>query len=54
MKHVKEMSEVEKAEALAELRKGPAPEPMDLSKTAKEMTSAEREAFLKECKRRAG
>jgi hypothetical protein len=54
LKHVKEMSPDEKAAALAELRKGPAPEPLDMSKTAREMSAGEREAFLKECARRAG
>jgi ribosomal protein L29 len=53
-KHVREMSETERAETLAELRRGPKSEPMPIDKTAKEMTPAEREEFLRECARRFG
>ncbi len=52
MKHVREMTEAEKAEALAELRRGPKPEPMPIDKTAKEMTPAQRAAWLREHARR--
>jgi hypothetical protein len=51
-KHVRDMSEAERAAALAELRKGPAPEPMPIDKTAREMTSRQRGEWLKEHARR--
>jgi ribosomal protein L29 len=54
MKHVRDMTEAEKAEKLAELRKGPPLEPLDMSKTAREMTPAERAAWLREHSRRFG
>jgi hypothetical protein len=53
-KHARDMSEAERAEALAELRKGPAPEPMPIDKTAREMSPAERAAWLREHGRRFG
>jgi hypothetical protein len=53
-KMAREMSDTEKAIALAELCKGPKPEPMPIDKTAKEMTPAERAAFLKELNWRFG
>jgi hypothetical protein len=53
MKHVREMTEAEKAEALAALKR-PKAEPMPIDKTAKEMTPAEREAWLREHARRWG
>jgi hypothetical protein len=54
VRKAKDMSEQERAAKLAELRKGPAPEPMDLSKTAAEMTLAARAAWIREHSRRTG
>jgi hypothetical protein len=53
-KRASEMSETERTAKLAELRKGPKPEPMDVSRTAQQMTAAERAAFVRECSRRFG
>jgi hypothetical protein len=55
-KMARDMSETERAEAWAAIKRGPKPEPMDLSKTktAKEMTPTARDAFLKEVARRFG
>jgi hypothetical protein len=52
-KHAREMTPQEASAKLNELRKGPAPAPLDLSRTAKQMTPREREAFIRECARRA-
>jgi hypothetical protein len=46
-KHVSQMTDAEAAATLAALRR-PKPEPMPMDKTAKEMTEAERDAWLKE------
>jgi hypothetical protein len=56
-KHMKDMSPSEQAAWWAEHKKkfrdgSPPPKPLDMSKTAKEMSPREREAFLKECARR--
>jgi hypothetical protein len=40
LKHVRDMTEAEKAEKLAELRKGPKPEPLPLDKRASEPRTA--------------
>jgi hypothetical protein len=53
-KMARDMTPQQRAEKLAELRKGPKLEPLDMSKTVFEMTSTQREEFLKECKRRGG
>jgi hypothetical protein len=50
--HVREMTSQEAAAVLAELRKGPPPEPPDMSRTAREMSPAERERWIKEHSRR--
>jgi hypothetical protein len=51
----KDMNKTERAEALAAIIKsGPKPEPMDISKTAREMTPAERSSWLREHSRRLG
>jgi hypothetical protein len=47
------MTPEERAAALAELKRGPKPEP-DISKTAKDMTKVERREWLAEHKRRVG
>ena len=49
-----EMTPQEAAAALAELKRGPKPEPMPIDKTAKQMSARERETFLKEHMRRFG
>jgi hypothetical protein len=57
MKRASEMTEAERAEALAELKRGPKPEPMpitDQPKMAKDMSQQERQAWLAEHKRRFG
>jgi hypothetical protein len=54
MKRASEMTEAERAERLAELKRGPKPEPMDMSKKAKDQTEAERTAWLREYARRLG
>ena len=46
--------EAERAQKLAELRKGPKPEPLPIDRTAAEMTPAQRDAWLKEHVRRFG
>jgi hypothetical protein len=52
MKHASEMTETEWAAALAEIKRGPKPEPMPIDRTAAEMTEAERREWLREHKRR--
>jgi hypothetical protein len=59
MKKMKEMTPAEQATWWDEHKKkfpdgGPKPEPMDLTKHARDMTEREREAFVKECARRTG
>ncbi len=54
LKRAKDMTPQEAATKLAELRKGPPPEPMPIDKTAKEMSPREREAWLREHARRFG
>jgi ribosomal protein L29 len=51
-KHVREMDETEKAETLARLKRGPAPEPMAVDRLARDMSSEERAEWLREYKRR--
>ncbi|WMT77457.1 hypothetical protein [Bradyrhizobium sp. Ash2021] len=54
-KHARNMTPEEAAARLAELkRESEKFKPLDLSKTAKEMSSVERKKFLDECKRRFG
>jgi hypothetical protein len=58
-KHARHMSEAEMAAWWKDhARKfpggAPRPEPLDLTRKAKDMSPAEREAFLKECARRFG
>ena len=52
--NARDTNEAEKAEKLAELRKGPKPEPMLIDKMARDMTPAEREQWLKEHSRPRG
>jgi ribosomal protein L29 len=59
MKHVRDSTPEEAAANLAELKRGstPPPEPMpitDQPKMARDMSQQEREAFLREHKRRFG
>jgi hypothetical protein len=51
MKHARDMDEAERQAALTELKR-PKPEPMPIDKTAKEMTEAERDEWLREHIRR--
>jgi ribosomal protein L29 len=54
-KMARDMTPQERAEKLAELKRGPKPEWEPLpDKTAKEMSPREREAWLREHKRRVG
>jgi hypothetical protein len=53
-KHVRDMSREEAAERLAEIKRGPKPEPMPTDKKAKDQTPAERTAWLAEHSRRFG
>jgi hypothetical protein len=53
-KHVREMSETERAAELEKLKRGPPPEPMPTDLTAKEMTEAQRKEWLREHSRRFG
>jgi ribosomal protein L29 len=50
-KRISEMTDAEAAATLAALKR-PKPEPMPVDKTAKEMTPEQRDAWLKEHKRR--
>jgi hypothetical protein len=54
MKHVRYMTTEEQAAALAALKRGPPPVPVELetAKTAHEMTEVQRAEFLAEHKRR--
>ena len=54
LKRAKDMTPQEAAVKLAELKRGPPPEPMPIDKTAKEMTPAERAEFIREVNRRFG
>jgi hypothetical protein len=51
-KLAKGMTLQERLAAIESIKRGPAPEPMPIDRTAKEMTEAERTAFLAELKRR--
>ena|ERR1700716_4368801 len=51
-KLAKDMSPQEAAAALAKIKRGPPPEPVETTKRASEMTEAERQAYLREHKRR--
>jgi hypothetical protein len=51
-KHARDMTEAERAAAIAELRRGPTPEPMPTDRKATEMTAAERSEWLREHRRR--
>jgi predicted protein tyrosine phosphatase len=53
-KLARDMSEAERAEALAAIKRKPTPEPMDVTIKAKDLTPAERAAWLKEHARRFG
>jgi hypothetical protein len=53
-KMAKDMTEAERAAALAELRKGPKPEPMSVDRMASQMSVGERETWLREHSRRFG
>jgi len=48
-----EMTETELAELLASIKRGPPPAPISTDRQAKDMTEAEREAFIRECIKRA-
>jgi hypothetical protein len=54
MKHARDMSESERQAALAELKRGPKPAPVEIEtpKTAKEMRESERQEWLREHIRR--
>ncbi len=51
-KFARDMSPQQRAETLARLKLGPAPEPMDTSKKASEMNERERQEWLREHQRR--
>jgi hypothetical protein len=55
-KHVSEMTEAEAAARLAEIKRGPKPEPvpLPLGKHAKELSEAERDEWLREHRKRFG
>jgi hypothetical protein len=53
-RHVRDMTPQEAAAALAELKRGPKPEPMPIDRTAREMSAQQRDAWLKEHARRFG
>ena len=53
-KHISEMTDAEKAETLARLKRGPTPVPVESAKRATEMSEAERRDYLAEHKRRFG
>jgi hypothetical protein len=53
-KKARDMTPEEYKARLAELRRGPKPEPMPIDKMAKEMTAAEQASFIKELKKRFG
>ena len=53
-KLAKNMTPAERAAAIAILRRGPAPEPMPTDRKAKDLSPAERDAWLKEHARRFG
>jgi hypothetical protein len=53
MKHARDMTEAERAAAIAEIKRGPPPEPMPPSeKKARDMTEAERSEWWSEYRRR--
>jgi ribosomal protein L29 len=52
MKHRTEMTPEEAAAALAELRRGPKPEPMRTDRRARDMSAEERIEWLREYKRK--
>jgi hypothetical protein len=53
MKHARDMNETERAAALAEIRRGPKPDPMTLpEKHARDMSEKERAEWLADHKRR--
>ena len=55
MKLAKTMTDQERKAALDEIKRAVRTfDPMPTDKTAREMTPAERESFIKECNRRAG
>jgi hypothetical protein len=47
MKHVSEMNETERA-ALAAIKRGPKPEPMPSDRHARDLSKAERDAWVRE------
>ena len=51
--HIRNLTPEAAAELLKELKRGPKPEPMDVSVRASEMTPAQRQAFIREAARRA-
>jgi hypothetical protein len=53
-KHARDMSEAERAEALAAIKRGPPAVPVETTKRAAEMTELERQEYLREHKRRFG
>jgi hypothetical protein len=53
-KRASEMTPQEAAAKLAELKRGPKPEPLPIDRTAKEMTEAQRRKWLAEHNRRFG
>jgi hypothetical protein len=53
-KHARDMSEAERAESLAAIKRGPPPVPVETTKRASEMTEVERQQYLAEHRRRFG
>jgi hypothetical protein len=53
-KHIRDMSPEEAAAALAEIKRGPPPVPVETTKRASEMTEVERQQYLAEHRRRFG
>ncbi len=53
-KHVRDMSDTEKAAKLAELKREPRPVPVETTKRASEMSEVERQQYLAEHRRRFG
>ena len=53
-KHARDMSEAERTEALAALKRGPPAVPVETTKRAGEMSEQERREYLREHARRFG
>jgi hypothetical protein len=54
MKKAKDLTEAERIAALAEIRRAPEPEPLDMTRTAREMTGREQLEWLAAHRRRFG